>query len=145
MTDTRHTYRRWLATAGTGLVLLGLAGCGSDRTYPVRGQLLYDYGRPIQELSGSTITFTSPKLGKSATGTIEGDGSFRLTTLRPNDGAYPGTYQVVINQPHPNAERRETRKPAVDVAYEDPQRSKLEATVEPKDNEFTFKLHRFKQ
>jgi hypothetical protein len=145
MIATRHTGGRRFATAGAGLLLLGLVGCGSNRTYPVHGQLLYDDGRPIQELSGSTITFTSAQLGKSATGRIEGDGSFRLTTQRSNDGAFPGSYKVIISQPHPNAERRETRKPAVAVVYEDPQSSQLEATVEPKDNEFTFKLHRFKQ
>jgi hypothetical protein len=144
MTAMRCPGRRWLPTAAACLVLLGLAGCGGNRTYPVHGKLFYDDGQPIRELAGATITFTSAQLGKSATGMIQSDGSFQLTTLRPNDGAYPGTYQVMITQPHPNAERRETRKPAVDVAYEYPQRSKLEATVEPKDNEFTFKLHRFK-
>ncbi len=136
---------RQLAVALAGLVLAALTGCGdSNRPYPVNGQLVYEDGQPVTELTGFTVTFTSEKLGKSAVGQIQEDGTFRLTTTRQDDGAFPGDYLVIVSQPHPNPERREFRKPAVDLAYEDLGRTDLKATVEPKGNEFTFRLRRLK-
>jgi len=135
----------WFVPALAGLALALLTGCGGGvGAYPVRGQLLYDDGQPIKELAGFDVTFTSEQLGKSAIGTIGAEGTFRLTTIRENDGAPPGQYQVFISQPRPDAERRETRMSVVDLVYEDPLTSNLTATVEPKNNEFTFKLRRFK-
>jgi hypothetical protein len=134
-----------IVPALAALALALLTGCGGGAgAYPVRGQLLYEDGQPIKELESFDVTFTSEQLGISAIGTIGPDGAFRLTTTRQNDGAPPGQYQVFISQPHPDPERRETRMPVVDLAYEDPLTTKLTATVEPKNNEFTFKLRRFK-
>jgi hypothetical protein len=126
-----------------GLALAGLAGCGSG-TYPVSGRLEYDDGQPITELAGSSVTFTSEKLGVEARGELQQDGSFRLGTKRTNDGAPPGTYKVIVTQPHPAPERPVTGRPVVDLAYEDPETTPLEATVEAKSNDFTFKLKRLK-
>ncbi len=143
---TRMPGRR-LAVALAGLALLALAGCGgTDRPYPVSGKLVYkDNGEPVKELAGFEVTFTSEKLGKSAVGRVAEDGTFRLTTVRENDGAWPGKYRVILNQPHPEPERGERRHPVVDLAYENPEKSDLEATVEPQDNTFTFQLRRLKK
>jgi hypothetical protein len=135
--------RKWRGV-GLGLVLLGLAGCGA-RVYPVKGQLQYEDGKPVKELAGETVTFTSAQLGKSSHGTIAEDGTFQLTSHRTNDGAYPGTYKVIVTQPHPNYERRQKKGPVLDVAYENPDTTDLERTVEPKENEFTFKLRRVRR
>jgi hypothetical protein len=134
--------RRWLAPTLLGLALVVLTGCGA-KPYPVSGKLLFEDGKPITELAGFNVSFTSQKLTKSATGVIGPDGTFKLTTVHPNDGAFPGDYDVILSQPHPNPERNEKRQPVIDFAYEDIQRSGLKATVEPKENEFTFKLRRF--
>jgi len=127
-----------------GMLLIALCGCGGG-TFPVQGKLLYEDGQPAKELAGSSVTFTSEKLAKSAVGTIGADGSFRLTTQRANDGAFPGKYQVIVAQPHANPERNVHGVPVVDLIYEDPHKTDLTATVEPKSNEFTFKLRRFKK
>jgi hypothetical protein len=144
MPRTPGALRPWLVITLAGLALAGLAGCRGG-TYPVSGRLEYDDGEPIQgALTGCTITFTSEKLGVEARGEIQDDGSFRLGTRGANDGAPPGTYKVIVAQPHPAPERPEKRRPVVDLAYEDPDKTPLEATVEPKSNEFTFKLNRLK-
>ena len=145
MRNARVTAERWGAIVCAGLALVVGVGCGSDGTYPVRGRLVYqDSQQPVTELAGFSVTFTSAALGKSATGTVREDGTFRLTTVRSDDGAYPGTYKVIVSQPHPDPERREGRPPVVDPVYEAPSRTPLEVTVEAKSgNEFTFPLKRF--
>jgi hypothetical protein len=125
------------------LAVAALTGCASGVS-PVKGHLVYEDGEPVKELAGFTVTFTSEKLGKSAVGDIDEEGAFRLTTERRGDGAFPGEYKVILTQPHPNPERGERRKPVVDLMYEDPQKTPLEATVESRMNEFTFKLRRIK-
>jgi hypothetical protein len=120
-------------------VFAALTGCGGERPYPVRGQLIYeDTKQPVKELAGFNITFTSETLHKSAVGDIDENGYFQLS----HGGAFPGLYKVILTQPHPNPERAEHRKPVVDVAYEHPEKSTLTANVEAKNNEFTFPLKR---
>jgi hypothetical protein len=133
--------------AGRRVVWLGLAaalfsGCGGDGLYPVQGKLLYEDGQPATELAGFLVTFTSQELAASARGEIAADGSYYLGTRTKKDGAAPGVYQVFISQSRPNPARRSERGPAVDVIYERPDTSGLEAKVEPKDNHFVFKLKR---
>jgi len=143
MPRTPCALRPCLVIILAGLALAGLAGCGGG-TYPVSGRLEYEDGEPIREMTGCTISFTSEQLGVEARGEIQEDGGFRLGTKRPDDGAPPGTYKVIVAQPHPEPERPEKRRPVVDLSYEDPQTTPLEATVEPKRNDFTFKLKRLK-
>ena len=144
MPDTRAAFGRRAMVVCAASALLTAMGCGSGGTYPVSGKLVYeDNGQPVTELAGFTVTFTSQALGKSAIGTIQEDGTFRLTSVRTNDGAFPGTYKVIISQPHPRPERGERRTPVIDTVYEDPSKTPLERTVEAKsDNEFTFELKR---
>jgi len=129
------------------LAALGLVGCGGgERTYAVKGKLVYDDdGQPIKELAGFTVTFTSEKLGKSSTGPIDEAGAFRLSSRSKDDGAFPGEYQVIVSQPHPDPERGENRRPVVELSYEDPTKSDLKAVVKPENNDFTFKLRRLKK
>jgi hypothetical protein len=133
---------RWISLLSSIILMAGILasmiGCGGERAYPVRGQLVYEDGQPVKELAGFTVTFTSETLHKSARGNIDENGSFQLA----QDGAFPGQYKVILTQPHPNPERGESRKPVVDEAYEHPAKSTLTADVEPKNNEFTFTLKR---
>jgi hypothetical protein len=128
-----------------GLAVLTLAGCGGRGLYPVHGQLLYeDNEQPVTELAGFDITFTSEKMGTSARGTIQADGTFDLTTFKDNDGAAPGEYIVILTQPHRRPERPYVGDPVVDLAYEDPEKSDLRKEVKAESNNFTFKLRRLK-
>ena len=83
----------WLATLLASLAL----GCNSGRlkTYEVEGQVVFKDGSPVK------VGIVETKaLGKSvqATGSINKDGSFRLTTYRENDGAIAGQHRVVVIQ-----------------------------------------------
>ena len=135
-------FRTWFALLL--FLLVGVAGCGSKGPYPVRGKLEYDDGKPLKELAGFRVTFTAEALGKSAIGDIQEDGTFRLTSEKPDDGAYPGEYKVIVSQPHPEPDRPEKRRPVVDLKYEDPERTDLKATVTQGPNDFTFQLKRIK-
>ena len=84
------------ATCGIGLVFV--LGCGDDqglgRRYPVHGRVTYR----SQPLKIGRITFhpidtTGP--ARDATGTIQ-DGSYSLSTIGGDDGAFPGSYRVTI-------------------------------------------------
>jgi hypothetical protein len=74
-------------------LLVCLTGCGGGgpKTVPVRGTVTYK-GKPVPN---GTVLFV-PVAGPHATGEIGPDGSYVLTTVRPGDGAVPGTYKVVI-------------------------------------------------
>jgi hypothetical protein len=133
--------RRGLA-AGLGLLIL--AGCGGNQT--VRGKLVYaDNEQPVAELAGFDVTFTSEKLGISARGTVQADGTFQLGTDKENDGAPPGEYVVTLTQPVREPDRPYLGDPVVDRAYEDPAKSDLRAEVTSAKNDFVFKLRRIEK
>src|SRR5262249_47270203 len=72
-----------------------LLGCSrSDRpaTYPVHGKLIYQ-GKPV---TGATLDFLAPGASRSAVGTTDEAGQFRLTTFEPDDGAVAGTHVVTV-------------------------------------------------
>jgi hypothetical protein len=137
--------RRGLLGGGLALLVLSLASCKGGGKYPVRGQLQWEDGRPLTELAGFEVTFSSQELGKSARGTIQDDGTFELGTERDKDGALPGEYIVTLTQPHPEPERPEKRRPIIDLDYENPDLTPLRATVKPESNHFTFQLKPIKR
>jgi hypothetical protein len=138
MYGSRPTLPAWGLLLSIGLVVLGLAGCNTKGTYPVSGQLEWDGKdhKPLTELAGFEVTFTSQQLAKSYRGKIQDNGSFKI------EGASPGDYKVTVTQPNPQPERPEKRKPIVDRKYEDPDKSDLKATVttDAEKNNFTFTL-----
>ena len=73
--------------------VLCLAGCGPSvgATYKVTGTVKFSDGTPLTK---GTVLFTSDK--HSATGPIQEDGTYSLTTLKPGDGAPPGDYKVTL-------------------------------------------------
>jgi hypothetical protein len=81
------------AVAVAALCLLVVQGCGRSRpeTSPVTGHVTYG-GKPVS--SGRIVFY--PSHGRSAMGTIEPDGSYRLTTFDPGDGALLGRHRVTI-------------------------------------------------
>ncbi len=81
-------------------LLLGLVlvGCGNqEQLVPVKGQVLID-GQVLKK--GSTqsvrsVRFLSPNK-KSASGQINEQGEFQLSTNQLNDGCYLGDYQIEV-------------------------------------------------
>lgn len=144
------------------LLFLCLAGCGSsDRVsvYPVRGAVLFD-GQPMA--GGGAISFVplAAQKGKAAGGTIEPDGTFKMSTYGDGDGSMAGKFRVVITQSvwdepftdgtsdeNPNTEIKPVEavpeNERIPQIYADPLNSPLTIEVLPGDNpEAEFKLER---
>ena len=75
------------------VMLLALAGCGAlsapqgATTVPVKGKVTHN-GKPLTK---GVINFQPEGAGKDATGEIQPDGTFVLTTYKKDDGAVVGT------------------------------------------------------
>lgn len=123
----------------------GVCGCGTEaeefpETFPVTGKVSLR-GEP---LSKGAISFV-PTNGRPATANIEADGTYRLSTFKPGDGAVPGPYRVTISamdtdpmqMPRPGDP---PPKSLVPKKYSKTATSDLKATVEKKTNEIPFDL-----
>ncbi len=121
--------RRTSRAAAVALLLLAAAGCG-PRLYPVRGKVALADGRPVTE---GMVVFErkgEAKEAVTARGEIQPDGSYRLSTHRPGDGAPPGTYRVLVApKTDPNAVDRAPQPPPFDPRYADFSTSGLECEV----------------
>jgi hypothetical protein len=122
---------------------LATAGCtgGGNTAYPVKGTVFLD-GQPAKELAGGTVTFNSTQLHKSASGEILADGTYRLGSLRKDDGAVPGTYQVTVSPPETPvaSERGKGQRTARAASFREPEN--LEVTVGRTTNDIPIELHR---
>ncbi len=88
-----RTRFRWCSGLLVLLVAL-VVGCGdSGGPVPLRGSVKLD-GRPLANASVYFISKDSK--GRDALGSTDADGVFRLSTIRPGDGAFPGTYKVTV-------------------------------------------------
>ena len=88
--------RRWAALFVAGCLLGGPAGCGGDRSiHPVRGHVQAKDGR---RATFGMVELTAEPGGQVASGVIEEDGSFRLTTVRDGDGAVAGRHRAIVVQ-----------------------------------------------
>lgn len=77
------------------LLLIAVFGCQRQstlQTAPVTGKVTYQ-GKPVVQ---GTVVFTPEGSGHAATGDIQPDGTFQLTTSKKNDGAVPGKYKVAV-------------------------------------------------
>jgi hypothetical protein len=87
---------RCLYLASVTLALGGVAGCGSDgpKIIPIRGEVYYN-GEPMKE---GTVVYLPKEAGEArqASGRIQPDGSFVLTTFKNADGVVPGDYNIVV-------------------------------------------------
>lgn len=112
------------------IVLSCFVGCGeSAGTHPVSGTVKFDDGKvPQGEIA--EITF-QPAAGstasKGASGSIQPDGTFRLTTFKQGDGALAGDYQVTLRvlDAYPRGHS------LVAPEFSDSRKTPLKATVEP--------------
>ena len=131
---------RTLAIA-VGIWSAGTVGCSSGpATSPVKGKVTFQ-GKPVTE---GTVTFLNLTEGGAAEAQINKDGSITF-----QGGVMPGEYRVVItplthivdtdpgkSPPAP------VEKPAPDIPpkYRQQGTSKLQASVKPGPNEFTFDM-----
>jgi len=53
-------------------------------------------GKP---LAGASVQLVPQGQGRDATAQTDAQGTFKVSTFRPGDGALPGTYKVVISPP----------------------------------------------
>lgn len=133
-------------TAVLALAWLTLAaGCGSGQmpVAPVQGKVLYR-GKPLE--FGSVIF--QPQAGPAASGPIQPDGSFRLSTYGRDDGAVIGKHRVLVtcyeNQrpggappdPHKEPGAGHTLIPPVYATFNSPLEIEVKRGLEP----VTFEL-----
>lgn len=86
-----------LANALFLAVVVTSIGCGGpDRPElaAVSGKVMFN-GQPVE---GAEVVFRMEGTSRHATGTTGADGSYKLTTFEPADGAVPGEHSVTISK-----------------------------------------------
>jgi len=85
---------RYWFTASISILVMLLVGCkesGKPKVVPIEGKVLYN-GEPLKF---GTVAFQPPR-GQPARGMIRPDGTFTLSTYRPEDGVPLGHHKVRI-------------------------------------------------
>jgi len=118
-----------------------IAGCAPSK-FPVLGKVVWADGTPAKELAGGLVVFESTQAPFCARGEIKEDGSFRLTTDRPDDGVAPGLYRVLLNQPRPDDDIRPRPPLPMDTKFEAFATSGLTYTVQIGKNEPVLTVER---
>jgi hypothetical protein len=137
-----HRQLTWLLAVSLATYACAMAGCGNDRppTVPVQGCVQYR-GKPLK--FGAVIF--QPEMGSPATGVIQSDGSFRLST-EGRDGAIVGKHKVAIScydteEPgHARDPKGRLGKLLIPQRYVYPQSSGLTAEVKAKNEPFRLEL-----
>ncbi len=114
------------------------AGCqkdGKTPVYPVRGSVFYK-GKP----AAGIVVVIRPVAGGTArpsSGTTSADGSFRITTFAPDDGAPAGEYVVTLTLPRSQADAATGDELTDDLLkgrYSEPAKSSWKITVRDGEN-----------
>ena len=115
------------------------AGCDSQKL-PVTGKVTVKGGGP---LPGGMVVFAPVAGGTSggARGYIREDGTFTLSTERPEDGSFAGKYRVLVVPPSKKGgEEVAAAPPPIDPRYAEFDGSGLEVEVTPERHHFEFTL-----
>ena len=97
--NSRRVLVRALGVFTSAAITIAIVGCSDDglgKRYPVSGKVTYK-GQPV---AAASISF-HPKAGganpeaRGASGFVK-DGSYSLSTIGNDDGAFPGEYDVAI-------------------------------------------------
>jgi hypothetical protein len=89
---TTPTWMRFLGRCGLVAACLLAVGCGRRVVLvPAEGRVTLD-GKPLE--FGAVMV--QPAAGPAAQGRINSDGTFRLGTFKPDDGAIPGQATVRV-------------------------------------------------
>jgi hypothetical protein len=119
-------------------LVLGVPACSSGpRTYPVKGRITYN-GKPVPT---GTVQFMPVNAGPMATGEINQDGTYTLTTDK-RGGACAGKYRVVVMAfpPRENMTPYDNFESIIPPKYSSLAFTDLKATVEERDNVCDFTL-----
>jgi hypothetical protein len=119
------------------LLLVAGSGCGAGSgtmatLIPVKGKVTYK-GQPLTK---GIVRFEPDGYGRPATGELQADGTFVLTTLQKGDGVVAGEHKVSITDTG-----SKPRKELVPKKYTIPNTSKLTAEVDADHTEFNFDLN----
>jgi hypothetical protein len=82
------------------LFSLCLAGCGRvglDGLYPVKG-VITSNGTPLEGVLIQISPVVRAEGHRGAAAQSRSDGTFTMTTLKANDGVFPGEYKVMISK-----------------------------------------------
>jgi hypothetical protein len=65
---------------------------------PIRGEVQYQ-GAALKDVPQGLVRYIpkTPDSGRQASGRIQPDGSFELTTFKQADGVVPGEYNIVVS------------------------------------------------
>lgn len=132
-------------------ILTSVAGCGAakPKTYPVEGKVVFKgTGKP---LTGGQVAFEpmerTPNVNTNASGDIQSDGTFKLRTFEPGDGAAEGKHKVAVLPPAQDMtsdleKKTKQKKSPIDRKYSEYHSSGLEFTVssDPSKNKFTIEV-----
>jgi hypothetical protein len=136
--------KRWSCVIVAVLFAVCLCGCGSG-VYPVEGKVVWKDGLPAKELEGSQVVFDLPERQTSARGIVQADGTFRLTTNKPNDGALAGEHKVAVIETRKQLGGPDSAAIApglMDSRFYDPATSGLQAKVSPGTNQIALVVER---
>ncbi|MBN2291376.1 MAG: hypothetical protein JXM70_03060 [Pirellulales bacterium] len=124
-----------------GLVMVCLFGCGSSDlpVYAVNGRVTFPDGAPVGAGWVEFRPIEAPRPVVSR-GEIQADGTFELSTFKPNDGAIKGRHRAIVKPKMLFLKKERTEVPAVaiDPRFGSYETSNLEFTVNdnPAENEF---------
>lgn len=113
-----------------------LIGCsGHYSTYPAGGKVTYEDGTP---LPGGWVEFKSAEHDLRASGTIQEDGTFEMSTYAPGDGAVAGKHHVAVR---PGIPTDDSQGGLVADKFQDFDKSGITVTVDSGgENQFTIKV-----
>jgi len=124
----------WLLTA-----LFVLSGCWSGR-HNVTGTVTFEDGSPLTQ---GTVAGEATVDGKlvAVQGSVKKDGSFEWGTERPGDGAFAGTYRVIVlPRALGDAEISQGKVPDVDRKFTRYESSNISFEVKSGTNTLNIKL-----
>ena len=98
------------------ILLLAATGCGPNQ-FSVTGKVTFPDGSPLEE--GIVICETTDgDKTIMARGTLKKDGTFKLGTTEPGNGAPAGKYRVLVVPRALSEYERNVRPPFIDSKYE---------------------------
>lgn len=123
-----------------GSMLGMLSACGGNKgpkLYPVKGSVRIN-GAPAKDVNIVFIPDAAPEAGTtplSPSAVTEEDGSFRLMSFKPGDGAPAGDYKVTVIYPMNRFNKHQSGIDRLREKFSNPKTSGLTAKVEAKNNE----------
>lgn len=120
---------------------LVVCGCGSARSHPVSGTVIFEDNKPARELAGGTVSFESVADKSNASGEIQADGTFRINSQAGGDGVPAGRYRVLVMPPEPDDPDRRP-PPLLDPRYQAYDTSGIEVSIEEKTTSLPIQVKR---